>query len=229
MYCVAQPRGFKSPKLFKTKLNGGKLFGVEPDNNFWSNEPMEIKSSEVLVTLGEEPAIGTCYGVYIEPIVRQTTIKGYGQIFIYLKLSEMAEKRYMAAFPQALSLVRKLGPQCDWDFDTEVRSTDGKKWGTYKYKPKAFDTLTLYPGEGQATRELVKVISHELAHGVWFRYMSAEDRADWIELYDKYTQVDEVSVDDLKYMIKDMRQLGSVKDFVKDSEPEEVAAFVRYV
>lgn len=225
MYVVAHPKGTKSPKLYKTKQNGGRTMGVIPDANMWSNDPVEIKGSEIVVHLGDDPPIGSVYGVWIEPVVKRQTIKGYGEIISFVdNMPEVVEARALKSFPIALKRVRALGPQCDWEMQTELRNPKGTRAGYYQFRPKGTDTLTLYPIEGQSTREMVKVVAHELAHGIWYRHMDASGRAEWISLYDRFVQVTDVSQRDVKVMVRDMRQIGSVRDYIKDAEPEEQAA-----
>jgi hypothetical protein len=43
-------------------------------------------------------------------------------------------------------------------------------------------------------------------------------------LFDKFVQVTDVSQRDVKVMIRDMRQIGGVRDYIKDAEPESQAA-----
>lgn len=223
-YVVAQPAGIKSPKLYKIKQNGGKTLGVIPDHEMWSAQPIEIRAKEIIVHLGDDPPIGSVYGTWIEPIYKRINIKGYGEVYNYADLSEIEEIRLLKAFPIALERVQKLGPQCDWDMLTEIRNPRGNRNGLYKYKPKGADILTYYQVTGQAPRVMVKVIGHELAHGVWFRYLDSGQRSRWIKLYEKYVGVKEISTRDVEYMIKDMRQIASVRDYIKDAEPETQAA-----
>ena len=222
-YVIAQPHGVQKPRLYKTKSNGGKLIGVIPDSTMWNGDTVDIKSSEIIVTLGENPVCGSVYGVWVEPIRKRLAAKGFGEIYVYADMTDQVQERVLKAFSAALSRVRKLGPQCDWEFNTEVRNPRGNKGGTYRYKSNGVDTLTFYPQDGQGTREMVKVISHELPHGVWYRYMTAEDRAMWIDAYTRFVLVKEVSPKEVRLMVRDMRQIGSVKDYVKNASPDEQA------
>ena len=229
-YVVATPSGVKSPRLYEVRSNGGKLLGVVPDHEKWNSEPVDIRARDILVNLGEDPTVGTVYGCLVEPIVDRSVVSHYGTVYNYLyNMPEVSKARALKAFGLAIAGVRKLGPPCDWEMITEMRSPKGNKAGMYRYKPNDTDILTLYPIEGQSTRVLIKVISHELAHGVWYRYMTAEDRARWINLYERFVEVQEVSVQQIKQMITDMRQIGGVKAFVKDAEPEEAAAVDIYL
>jgi len=223
-YVVAQPNGTKTPKLYKTKQNGGRLLGVIPDEEMWSAQSIELHANEIIIHLGDNPPIGSVYGVWVEPIVKRLNIRNYGEIYNYADLTDVEEQRLAKAFPIALIRMQKLGPQCDWDLITEIRNPRGNKNGLYKYKPKGTDTLTYYQVQGQSPREIVKVVAHELAHGVWLRYMDATQRSRWIKLYDKFVSVKEITEREVDNMVKDMRQIGSVRDYMKDSEPEEQAA-----
>ena len=224
MYCIAHPSGTKAPRLYKVKTNGGKMLAVQANNQMWSNDTIELRHKEIIVNLGENPPLGSCYGVWVEPVLKRVTVKGYGDVFLYLELEAQAEARVLKALPAALERVRKLGPTCDWEYATEIRNPKGTTLGTYRYKANGSDTLTLHLQNGQGTREMVKVIAHELGHGIWFRHLSAEDRVMWISAYEKFVMVKEVSPKDVKNMLRDMRQIGSVKDYIKDAAPEEQAA-----
>ena len=228
-YVIAQSDGMKKPKLFEVKQSGARYLGIIPDHNKWNGERIEISSKDIIAILNDEPYIGSAYGCWIEPIVKRLNISGYGEIYIYVDSTEVEEQRLVKAFPIALARLQKLGPQGDWDILTEVRNPRGNRNGLYKYKPKGTDTLTYYQVQAQSPREMVKVISHELAHGVWLRYMDAAQRSRWIKLYDQYVGVTEIGERDVDHMVKDMRQIGSARDYLKDAEPEEQAAALIFI
>jgi len=73
------------------------------------------------------------------------------------------------------------------------------------------------------------VVAHEWAHGVWARHMDATGRSAWIELFDRYVRVEAVSPRDITKMVRDMRQMGGIRDYIKDSEPEKQKATDMYL
>jgi hypothetical protein len=224
-YVIAQPNGAKKPALYKTKLSGGKTLGVEPNNEMWSAQPIEIRHKEVLVNLGEDPPVGSCYKVWVEPVDTRFTFKGVGEVFCYIpKLSNTVKERLAKAFPAAFNRVRKLGPAIDWDLTVEIRNPKGIKNGTYRYKSNGTDILTYHHNEGQAPRVICKVVAHELGHGIWYRHMDAKDRSEWIEAYEKFVSVTTVTPIDIKRMLKDIRQISRLGDFIRDADAEEQAA-----
>lgn len=230
MYVIAQLSGSKKSQLFKVKQNGSIYNGTLADHTRWSGETYTIKSNEVVLHLGDDPKMGKAYDCWIEPVKKRIDVKGYGEIFFYSTPSEKSEARTCRAFVDSLKFVRDLGPQCDWDILTEVRNhKGGKRRGQYAYKSKGQDTLTLFDLEGQTSQELKYVIVHELAHGVWFRYLTADERAEWIELYESFLDVETISPQQIKHMIKDIRSLQSIKEFVKNSEPETTENLKSYM
>jgi hypothetical protein len=229
-YAVCHPSGVKSPRLYRIKVNGGKMLGYVPDETMWGSDPLPIRGDEVIVHLGDEPPVGSVYGVWVEPVDKRWVVPNYGNVYCYVpKLPDATVERMKQAFQKALARVRKLGPQCDWETVTEVRNPRGNKLGTYTYKSNGVDRLKLYHHEGTGLREMVKTIAHELGHGVWFRHMTPEARSDWIELHERMVRVQSVSVKDVKLMLRDMRQLGSVRDYSKEAEPEEIEAAKLYL
>jgi len=228
-YVIAHVAGAKKPSLFKTKLSGTKLLGIIPDHRMYGeNAPIVIKSDEIIVSLSDSPPIGSVYGVHVEPVMSRLLIKGWGQVFSHIEMSEAAKARVMRAFPLAMARIKKMGPACDWELRTELRNPKGNNGGTYAYRPQAEDVLVLRPIEGQSLKELVKVVTHELAHGIWYRHMDSAQRAKWILLYDLYVRVDAVSPKDIVQMIKDVRQIGGIKSYMKDN-PDQQAAVLMYV
>jgi hypothetical protein len=229
MYLIAKPEGFKKSQLFKVKQNGATYIGTFADHTRWSGETITIKAKEVVLHLGDNPALGTCYDTWVEPINKRINVKGYGEVFFYSNPSEKTEERICKSFTSALKFVRSLGPQCDWEMITEVRNPKDKKAGLYHYKSKGVDRLISYDIEGQSFKEKMYVVTHELGHGVWFRYLTSEERTSWIELYDRFVEVKVISPQQIKNILKDIRQLGAIKDFAKNAEPEESAALAIFM
>jgi hypothetical protein len=59
--------------------------------------------------------------------------------------------------------------------------------------------------------------------------MTPEQRSAWIKLYARYVHVRTVSIEDIRRMVQGIRQMASVRDYVKDAEPEEQAATAIYL
>jgi hypothetical protein len=228
-YCIAQPRELKTPKLFEVRQNGGRLMGTLANEEKWSGDSVEIHHRDIFVNLGDNPRMGTCYNVWVEPVVNCFNFKGYGSVFNYVpKMPEVVKERLSRAFPAALARVRRLGPQCDWEMLSEIRNPKDKKDGLYHYKPRGRDILTYYnyPQEGRA---VVKTVGHELFHGVWYRHLSAESRAKWIDLFERCVSVRDVSPKMIQRMLRDANQSGGLRVYLKEAEPEEKVAFGIYM
>jgi hypothetical protein len=226
MYVIAQTATMKKPALLKILKKGGtKLLGIKPNSDMYGEgEKIEFAQRDIIIPLGEDPPYGTCYNVLIEPVHKRYLIKGWGEIYHYVKLTDAEIERTHKAFTLSLSKMRQRGLDSWHPVHTEVRNKKGKINATYRYNPKGQDGLTLRPQQGQGLRELVKVITHEGAHGIWHRIMTAAERAEWIELYDQYVSVKTVTVGDVKRMVQSIRQIEGIRQFLHESEPEEQAA-----
>lgn len=226
VYVIAQPPGNKKPRLYKIiKQNGSRIIGVEPNHFMYGDQlKSEFASRDIIVPLGDSPPYGNAYGVTVEPIHKRYIIKGWGEVFHYVKLLDTEVERIHKALTLSLSKMRARGLDGWHPVLTEIRNPKGKVLGTYGYRPKDQDVLTLRPMQGQGLREIGKVVVHEGAHGVWHRIMTPEDRSEWIELYEQYVSVASVSVGDVKRMVQSMKQLEGIRAYMKESEPEEQAA-----
>lgn len=226
MYVIACPEGRKRPALFKVlKRNGSRIIAVEPNSSMYGDSlRAEFPSKDIIVPLGDDPPYGTAYGVLVEPVLKRMLIKGWGEVFHYCRMTDEQRDRVHRALTLSLSKMKQRGLDGWHPVQTEIRNPRGKINGTYHYKPKAQDALILRPQTGQGLRELVKVLAHEGAHGVWFRLMTPEDRAAWIELYEQYVSVKTVSVGDVKRMLNSIRQLEGIRPYLKECEPEEQSA-----
>jgi hypothetical protein len=233
-YYIAQPTGCKRPLLLQVRQrNNGKLVGVVPDHTQYGGErrTFEFTSKEVIVPLGDEPPYGNAYGVLVEPCAERWHVKGYGDVFCYVAgMAPVVRDRIQKSLVLAVRKIQAITPGLDvGDMITELRNIKGKQAGHYSYRPKATDVLVIRPMEGQGIRELVKVETHELAHRYWFRNMTPENRAVWIKLYARFVHVESVSVDDIKRMASEIKQMESIRDWLKEAEPEEQAACAIYL
>jgi len=199
--------------------------GVVPDSSMYEDSlKIEFSSQDIILPLGEDPPYGTAYGVLVEPVMKRFILKGWGPVFWYVKRTDVEVERVHKALTVTLSKMRQRGLGEWHPVLTEIRNPKGKINASYTYKPKAQDILTVRPLVGQGLREMVKLLSHEAAHGCWFRILTADERSEWIELFDQYTSVKTVSVGDAKRMIRSIRQIESIKAFLKEAEPEEQQA-----
>ena len=231
MYVIAAPAGAKRPSLYRVRREGGKMIGTVPDHEMYTSPtPVEIKSDDIVVSLGDDPAVGTVYGVLVEPIRGRMQAAGYGELYNFVpKMGDAVKERVTKAFRASAGCMKTMGIPLTWETRTEIRNPRGNVLGTYRYSSKGVDVLTLRPQSGQSSREMVKVIVHELFHGVWHRHMDATQRSRWIKLYDRYVQVSTVPVRDIQRMLRDMAQIGGLRPYLKDAEPEQQAAANMYV
>jgi hypothetical protein len=230
MYVIAQPSGLKGPKLFKTKKTEKGLLGRIADNSYYGDaETYLIKSDEVILYLGDEPAYGVAYGVLVEPILKRYVVKGFGTVYSYADVGDAMQERISKALLTSYSKTRKQFPNCPtFELSTEIRATKGRVLGSYQYRPKDVDNMVLRPNGEMGMRELVKLITHELGHGVWNRGMTSESRSRWIKRYDQFIEVSTVTVSDVKRIVRSLREMQSVKDYLKECEPEDLAKFGIY-
>ena len=225
MYVIAKPAGTQRPQLYETRRAGTQLLGRAPDaTKYGGGTAVRISPDDIIIHLGERPPYGTAYGVLVEPIHDRWLVRGWGTVHCYLpKITDSQRERISKALVTSRRLVERQFPDMvRWELHTDVRNPKGRILATYGYRPKGEDVLTLRPQGEIGARELVKMITHELGHGVWHRGMTAEQRAQWIKLHARYVRVSSVSVADVKRMVRGMRQIASVRDYLKDADPEDV-------
>lgn len=236
-YVLAQPKGVTRPLLLRLARQRGRssessLRGIVPDHTQYSDpQTYEISNKDIIIPLGDNPPYGTAYGVLIEPVEQQWVIRHYGSVYCYKpQVDEAVRARLEKSIVMALKRIRTLSPGFEVDdMITEIRNPRGIQTGCYAFRPKGHDVLTIRPFEGQGLRELVKVITHEMAHRVWFRTMTPEQRSTWIKLYARFVHVKVVSIADLTRILNSIIQMECIRDFLKEAEPEEQAAVAMYL
>lgn len=227
-YAVVHPEGAKKAVLVKIiKQGGSRSVGVRPDHTMFGDaERIEFRGKDVVVHLGDNPPVGSVYGTWVEPVVKRRIAKGWGDVYWHTQSKDVVVERIHKALRVALKRLAERGLD-SWktgDFVTEIRNPKGNNLGLYHYKSNAADRMVLRDVAGQGLREFTKVIAHEAGHGIWFRVLSPEERAEFITLYDEYVAVKTVSQSEVKDIVKSIKQLEGVRAHLKEAEPDEQAA-----
>lgn len=186
---------------------------------------MTVKHKDVIVNLGPTPPPGKVYGVNIEPLLKKEPTKIAGDILFFTRADEEQVATIKKAVVRTFKQLKKkrLG---GISVSIEVRKSEGKYAGYYQFLPKAEeDVLCIKPSLEMATPEDMKyIISHEYAHGIWFRMMRPENVARWIALYDKHMAPTAVSGDALQEIYNEICDAGSVRGYMKECDDETLAA-----
>jgi len=232
-YIIAHPKGDKRPSLFRVIKQGGSTLRCQATDATRFDKSVslrDVRQSEIVVALSDKPMYGTVYGVLVEPALRREPVRGWGNVTFFADMDDSSKTRLSKALQVAFAKMKAWGLAREWfPIETEIRNPKGRVLGTYSYRPRGTDRLVLRPLQGISTRELVKIIVHECAHGVWHRVLTAQDRAKWIDVYNKCRAVRTVEVGKIKQFIRGMREMGSLRDFTKECDDKDQVALGMYV
>lgn len=229
MYIVGRPSGSKKPLLLKAIEGKSGMFSIT-DKSRWDNPiTYKLSSNEILAHLGDKPEIGKVFGIDTEAALKRKIYKGWGEVFLYKTVSDHLEQRLIKAFVYVLGRLKKMNKTSWHPLSTEIRNPKGIKLGHYHYKSNDTDTLALFLPESISYRELVRIIAHEAAHGVWFRDLNNAGRARWINTHLKYASITSVDVTTIKRLVSDLYKAGSISEYSKDTSIEELATLNMYV
>ena len=226
-YAIAQPEGARKASLYEVRNSPGGLLGRVPDETRYEGGPtIRLRAGNVILQLGESPPYGKVYDVLVEPIVGRWIVPRYGTVYDYVGADEAVQARIGRALLQSRRHVTRLYPRLhEVEWMTRLRHPRSKMIAaTYGYRPADVDCLTLYTDATVGGRELVKIGSHEMCHGVWRRVFTPEERSVWIKHYGRFVSVDIVDVRAIRALVRGMRQIGSVRDYLKDVTPEDAAS-----
>lgn len=214
--------------LIKVKeVDGKTITGLnqkmkrDAEGKYEKRFPITVKKSEVLVNLGPSPRPGKVYGVNIEPLYKKVDTNTVGEILFF---ADYDEKQTSVIKKALIRTVKKLKAKRlgGVPFQVEVRNPEGKYAGWYHFLPKAEqDVLCIKPNLDMTTpADLEYVISHEYAHGIWYRMMRAENIAKWIALYDKHMALTSAEEGDLDSIYQEIVDAGSIREFQKNADEE---------
>lgn len=173
------------------------------------------KISEVVANLGVAPRNGKVYGLNIEPLRESIPSNFWGDIRSYHQLSDTTRKELRKSLKEAQALLEKLRVP-ELPIELQIRTINSKMLGYYKYRPKA-ETDILCVKVDESIDEIDYKITHEYAHGIWFRCFTPKMRMAWIKRYHESLTIDSVSDKELSELLEDIKTFGDVRGFAKEN------------
>lgn len=202
----------KEKKKYQAVLDKDSIEGKET--------PFDFKLSEVVAFLGRAPSPGSVYGVNVEPLRERIDHSFWGEIRIFAELDDGQKKALRVALKSVKDKLDKIrAPQLP--LITEIRAQKGKMLGYYKHHPKGeTDTLCAKVDEGISDMEYV--VSHEYAHGIWFRHMTPKQRMSWVRLYHDAVTLSDVTSKELKDILEDIKSNGDLHAYWRECDEETI-------
>lgn len=183
-------------------------------------QAVEFEGKEVSANMGRSPKVGKAYGVSVEPRRRAFNHDFFGEVQVFRAFSKKGAEQLDKALDDAAESLGSKYPTLN--LITEIRQTQGKYAGYYKYfggtedKP---DRLCVRPEDDFQGFQMVA--SHEYAHGLWFNHMTPKSRMRWIKLYLAGITLNRVKRDELETILNAVVEHGRIAGYVKEADPRE--------
>lgn len=190
---------------------------------------------DVVANLGRKPKMGKAFGVNIEPHVRSSSHKKFGNVDIYRNLTDKELSRLFKALDKAYSLFKSKASTNFLPLGNglEIRAPSGKMAGMYKFhqkKEENCDVMTLRPIDFNDSKYNLYVVCHEMAHGLWYRCVPPAIKAKWIRLYQKRMVVRSVSSKSLGSLAKEIKNYQcDIRAYMREMGDEDIAVILREV
>ena len=180
--------------------------------------PFDFNPKEIVASLGRAPKPGSVYGVSVEPLRERIDHSFWGEIRIFAELDGHQRKNLRISLKQVKEKLQKLRmPQLP--LITEIRAQKGSMLGYYKHKPKSeFDILCAKVDD--TVSEMDYIVSHEYAHGIWFRHMTPKQRMSWVRMYHDALTLNDVAPKELKSILEDLKQNGDLRSYWQECDEE---------
>lgn len=204
---------------------------LEEDVIAGETAPFDFAPKEILATLGRSPNPGSVYGVRVEPLRERIDHPFWGEIRLFVELEPSSRKSLITAMKDVKATLAKRNLP-ELPINTELRQPRGKMRGYYKYtgsdKP---DTLALL-ADNDSMVDLDYVISHEYAHGIWYRHLLPKQRMSWIRLYHDAVSLGVVKNSELQSILEDLVSVGDLRGYYRDCDEHTLTilrAILRHV
>jgi hypothetical protein len=195
----------------------------------------KFSRDDVVANLGTEPKTGKAFGVSVEPYKRSLEHKKFGQIDLYLDITDKHITRLFKGLDTAYALFKK---NASTDFlplgkNLELRHNSGKMVGKYAFRQKKNenqDTMLLCPVDFRDPTYNLYVICHEMAHGLWFRCVPSNVKARWIKLYESRMVVRDIPKVSLKGLMREVKNYQcDIKSYMKEAADEDTTLILKEV
>ncbi len=213
-------------------LERGAYTAVNDHERWKDPDAVTFHADDVVAVLGPKPASGSAYGVKIEPYWKTVDGGGWGQVKLFGRFNKetwLAVKKGLQAAYSTLEKEKLLGFIEAGSLSVEVRPSSGKNLGMYYFKQKgehASDRLLFRIQETQHADLYREVILHEAGHGVFYRLLSARQRAAWTRMHTKFASFAEHTAADIARMQrKFVKAATTVRAFQQELEDEDSMLF----
>jgi len=208
--------------------------GVERDD---SDNQKEFKPEDVIANLGKKPAIGSVFGVKIEPFIKKLTLPDIGEVRLYREKFTKQHFDLLKSCSETVFKLFKKHRMTSWldNFShIELRTKVSKYAGTFTYKRTKeggkTDFIVINGINFDDRQYLEYVLTHEFCHGVWFRQVPDHLKSKWAGVYGKRIKRQSFDSDDLKTLLKDIQGYdGAINAFMKEMADENQVTLIKEI
>lgn len=208
--------------------------GVERDD---SDNQKEFRPEDVIANLGKKPAIGSVFGVKIEPFIKKLTLPDIGEVRLYREKFTKQHFDLLKGCAETVFKLFKKHRMTSWleSFShIELRTKVSKYAGTFTYKRTKeagkTDFITINGINFDDRQYLEYVLIHEFCHGVWFRQVPDHLKSKWAGVYGKRIKRQSFDSSDLKTLLKDIQGYdGAINAYMKEMADENQVTLIKEI
>lgn len=172
---------------------------------------IEVEVSRVKANLGQDPQIGSVYGVKTERLIDVTQTKPIAQVEWYFNSTEETKQEVHDGILAGAKLLKKhnLHPilkvvKGKVTFNTAKKLAGKTLLGTYSAKGATDENpdVLMIKYHPDAVKFMPYLICHEAGHGIWFRLMNSGLKARWIVEFWKRSVVTQIDADTVAEAVK---------------------------
>src|SRR6266481_8843841 len=191
----------------------------QADKNLTEQFTFKININDILVNLGPNPVSGKYNKLKLDVWRKALYVRPWGNVHLYRDITEAEETAIVKALKWQANILKEYNLDHKLPLDIEIRPKDGKYAGKYKFTgDKEEDAIILHPME---LVDLGYVIAHECGHYVNYRFLSEIQKKTWIDLYHSSVKVSEISLEDIRYIRKELVKSRDLTAFKKDQEDKK--------
>lgn len=181
--------------MYVSSHKDGILYGTLDADRAYNPRQSSFREDQIVALLGAQPPAGSAYGCVIEPFQRTLHHEAWGDVHLFDRVSKQDKEILKRSLDKIASRLRKhhlFGWVQAGALALELRPAKGRYTGMYYYRTRAegpCDRMILRPQDYSVCDY---VIAHESGHGVWYRSLSDQSRARWVQLYHSYTSFKQI-------------------------------------
>jgi len=211
--------GKYSKKLIRVSNNKKNVGIIENENTIKNPDSLSFEDSEVLANLGKNPEYGNVYGIKVAPTYSQKSLNPYRGITWKRKATDKEKEHINSLLKRWAGIASKEGIDSQIGLiNIEILPAGGRWDGMYHYTADEYDNMLLHPDNLMDTG--MYLIAHEFGHHIWYRHLSIDKMAEWIQLYTKYVDHNKVKKNNIHRYLKKLEKYSSIKDFLSEENDE---------